>query len=88
MDGQSLEELASLSPDEGNWRPKIRVPEFVVDDELAAARSALREKGQAGAFYDVSGDVIEEGDSVQMLHVGPYEDEARTLLRRRPVVRG
>ena len=74
-----LDRLGETPKERWRWRMLIRVPEFVTEKHLAAARAALREKDKPGDFDAVRLETIEEGHCVQMLHVGPYEQERRTL---------
>ena len=65
----------------GRWRWKllIRTPEFITEGKLQAARQALDAKGK-GLFVDqVALESLDEGPCVQMLHVGPYDQEAVTI---------
>jgi hypothetical protein len=59
------------------WKLLIRVPTFVRPEELRAARAALRAKGRA--VRGIRLETIAEGLAVQMLHVGAYGDEPRTM---------
>ncbi|HED64660.1 MAG TPA: hypothetical protein ENJ09_03790 [Planctomycetes bacterium] len=71
--------LATLDRAAWPWTMVIRVPDFVTEAELTAARAKLREKGKQGDFDAVELVTLEEGRCVQMLHTGPYEEEGRTL---------
>ncbi len=62
---------------EWNWDLVVRVPEFIGARELKAARAKLAEK-ENPAPASVRLMPVSEGICVQMLHVGPYSDEART----------
>jgi hypothetical protein len=55
------------------WRMLIRTPDFVAEAELEHAATVLIEKGKTEAVRDVALHAIDEGDCVQMLHVGPYD---------------
>ena len=66
-------------PQTWRWRLLIRTPEFIGKTDLRAALAALREKGNAGAFSEVRLERVQEGRCIQMLHVGPYEEEKRTV---------
>lgn len=77
--GQSMEEFAAQSQDEWSWRMMIRLPDGVAESHLVAAREALAKKGKTGAFDSVRLELMDEGQCVQMLHVGPYEEEGRTF---------
>jgi len=72
---------AALASPKRTWRWKllIRVPESVRADDVRAARLALRARGRPAAGVKL--ETIAEGPSVQMLHVGPYRDEPRTIAR-------
>jgi hypothetical protein len=76
---QSLDRLAKLPKDQWRWRMLIRVPEFVTEAHMTEARAALLEKDKPGDFDAVRLEPIEEGSCVQMLHVGPYDQEQRTV---------
>jgi hypothetical protein len=67
------------------WKLLIRVPEFVTARDLRAALGALKEK--RGTTETVALETIREGRSVQMLHVGPYADEPRTVAAMDEFVR-
>jgi hypothetical protein len=56
----------------------IRTPDFVAKEELEAARAALRKRGKAPEATEVHLETFTEGACVQMLHVGPYEQEGLT----------
>ena len=79
VDGQTTADLGRLDTSNWNWRMMIRLPEFVTEEHLATARETLREKGKDGDFETVVRETIEEGQCVQMLHIGPYENEPQTV---------
>jgi hypothetical protein len=61
------------------WKLLIRIPTSVRADDVRAARGALRAKGRLA--IGVRLEAIAEGRCVQMLHVGAYGDEPRTVAR-------
>ncbi len=73
--------FAEIPPEEVKWKLMIRMPEFVGEDQLAEARASLHEKGKVGDFESVRLETIDEGPCVQMLHLGPYEQEGETVER-------
>jgi hypothetical protein len=77
--GQTSADFDTLPPEQWKWKLIIRVPDFVGDEHLAEARAVLRERGKDGDFDDVHLEEIDEGLCVQLLHVGPYEEEERTV---------
>jgi hypothetical protein len=74
-----MAEYAAQPMEEWAWRMMIRMPDGVVDELLVAARATLAKKGKTGAFDSVRMEMVDEGPCVQMLHVGPYEEEQRTF---------
>lgn len=80
IDGQDHHEFCTLPPEEWKWKLLIRVPDFITKKHLAEARAAIRERGKDEGFLDdVQLETIHEGKCVQMLHVGPYDEEQRTI---------
>lgn len=67
------------------WKLLIRVPDFVTARDLRAALETLKEK--RGTTETVELETIREGRSIQMLHVGPYADEPRTVAVMDELVR-
>lgn len=78
LDG-SGHDFASVPQDQWNWRLMIRTPPFVEQQELDQAVEKLLKKGKAPCADQVKLESITEGLCVQMLHVGPYEEEARSI---------
>jgi len=78
LDGESCD-FANVPKEKWNWRLMIRTPPFVKQKELADAARKLIEKGKAPCADQVKLESITEGLCVQMLHVGPYEEEARSI---------
>ena len=69
-----------------NWQLMIRTPEFITSAELAASIATLLGRGKPARVRDVELVTIEEGRCVQMLHVGPYAEEYRSLEAMRALV--
>jgi|CXWL01.1.fsa_nt_gi hypothetical protein len=64
-----------------NWQLIIRTPAFVGRKQLADAMKSLIEKGKPVVVREVQLVKLREGLCVQMLHVGPYEEEERTVAQ-------
>lgn len=62
-----------------NWTAMIMTPAWIEAEHVAAARSAVERKGTAPALDALRLEVLDEGLSVQTLHVGPYDDETPVL---------
>ncbi|MDO8751689.1 MAG: GyrI-like domain-containing protein [Dehalococcoidia bacterium] len=74
----------SAPPGTWRWNLIIRVPDFVSQDQLAQAKASLAAKNKGGDLLpQVRLETIEEGPCVQMLHVGPYDQEAENVERMR-----
>ncbi len=69
-----------------HWISVLRLPDFVTAEELRwAADEAKRKKGLNCAAAEYL--TVDEGLCVQMLHVGPYDDEPASLERMDAFVR-
>ncbi len=62
-----------------NWQLLIRTPDFIGRKQLADAVRLLLDKGKPAEVREVELCKLKEGLCVQMLHVGPYEEEERTV---------
>lgn len=71
-----------------HWRLMIRTPDFVDQEDLDDAVRKIREKGKDVPIEAVELFELAEGTCVQMLHVGPYEQESVTLERMREWLTG
>lgn len=63
-----------------DWTVMILVPDWIRDEHLDLARDAAARKG-APMLDLLRVETLEEGLSVQTLHVGPYDDEGAVLAR-------
>jgi len=77
-------DLAKAARDQWCWYLMIRTPEVVddfpiTDEDLETARGRLRDKKKDEGADRVKLEILEEGPCVQMLHVGPYDKENKTL---------
>lgn len=61
-----------------NWKLLIRVPEFITDKDVSAATGTGAGQG-AGAMQEIKLETLTEGRCVQVLHVGPYDQEDATI---------
>jgi len=78
LDGESCD-FVNAPKEQWNWRLMIRTPAFVAQKELDDAARKLIEKGKAPGADQVKLESIAEGLCVQMLHVGPYAEEGRSI---------
>lgn len=62
------------------WSMMIAQPDWITDDLVTTGLAAARRKALA-ALDLVRFERFDEGRSVQVLHIGPYDDEGPTLAR-------
>jgi len=72
-------DFSAIPLDQYSWKLIIRVPDFIQKKDLDSAVRALKEKGKGPEVAEVKLEKIKEGLCVQMLHVGPYSDEVKTI---------
>jgi len=68
-------------PSKWNWKLMIRVPEFIKEKEVAASIEKLLAKGKPKEVAGIKLEVLNEGNCVQVLHLGPYDKERPTIER-------
>lgn len=61
------------------YRLMIRIPDFVNEQEVAAAALAVAEKKGISLAPEIALFKMNEGKCVQMLHIGPFAGEQETL---------
>ncbi|GAB2449949.1 GyrI-like domain-containing protein [Nocardioides hungaricus] len=62
-----------------DWTVMLMVPDWITSQMLDTAISKVAAKGPPAALDRLRLDRLDEGTSVQTLHVGPYDAEAATL---------
>ncbi|WP_182112399.1 MULTISPECIES: GyrI-like domain-containing protein [unclassified Actinotalea] len=62
-----------------DWTLMILAPSWLGAEHVEAARATVARKGGAPTLDDVRLEELDEGLSVQTLHVGPYDDEGPVL---------
>lgn len=60
------------------WISLIRLPDFVTEDDFRWALAETKKKKKQG-FSPVKFLTFEEGLCVQCMHIGPYDDEPKTV---------
>ena len=61
------------------WQLLIRTPKFVTQKDVSHAIATLLKRGKGEDVRRVELRSLTEGTCVQALHVGPYEDEGKTV---------
>lgn len=72
-------DLKNIPKHEWRWRLMIRTPDFVAQTELEQAAKRQIDKGKGPEVNAVKLETLSEGPCIQMLHLGPFEDEWETL---------
>ncbi len=63
------------------WQLLIRVPDFITSAELDETVSVLIDKRKPATVREVQLVPLHEATCVQMLHIGPYDQEPETFAR-------
>jgi len=65
--------------EEWKWTMMVMQPDHITAEMLAQALEQLRKKGDNPALSRLRLESFREGLSMQIMHVGPYADEPRTI---------
>ncbi len=67
----------------GDWRWTVmhRVPEFVTAEYFADVVEAVVDQKKSDIFRSARLEGFTEGQSAQILHIGPYDEEAPTIAK-------
>jgi hypothetical protein len=74
---------ATIDKEQWQWKLLIRTPDFISESDRKQAVAALLKKGKSGGVEDVALETIDEGQCVQVLHIGPFENERDTIAAMR-----
>ena len=78
---EGAEPFASYRRDDWRWTAMIAVPDEVTPVEVEEARVTVADKREIPALPLLRFERFHEGLSVQITHVGPYDEEAPTIER-------
>lgn len=73
--------FASGDKDSWKWTMMLLTPEWITAEEVENARAEVAAKKNPEALSEVRLETCEEGLSLQIMHLGPYDAEAPTLKR-------
>jgi hypothetical protein len=76
---EGIEGFDATSKDEWDWTAMIMQPEPVLTTHVEEAIEEVREKKDPPSLPKLRFKPYEEGLSVQVMHIGPYADEAPTI---------
>ncbi|HKZ30334.1 MAG TPA: GyrI-like domain-containing protein [Acidimicrobiia bacterium] len=69
------------------WTLMIMQPDYVTADRFEAARKSVKKKDPLTVFDELRLEVYDEGLSAQIMHIGPYADEAPTIEKLHAFIR-
>ncbi len=64
-----------------DWTMMVMTPEWITQAMFSSAKGIVAEKGALSSLDKLRLELLEEGKSVQTLHVGSYDDEGLVLDR-------
>lgn len=74
-----LAALANFDKSQFTWTMMILQPEHIATEMVAEARDIVRKKKNPARLDDIRFEAFNEGNCVQILHVGAYADEKPTV---------
>jgi len=73
--------LSEIEQSKWHWQLMIRTPDIVALSDIEQAAKVLSEKGKTKSVHQVTIQKFEFASCIQMLHIGAYEDEHRTIVQ-------
>lgn len=70
------EDFSMNNKDKWNWKVMIALPDYITEEDFEASREVVRTKKNPIGLDKAKLEEIEDGLSVQLLYIGPYDDEA------------
>ncbi len=61
------------------WKLLIRMPEFVTKEMMISTQPEVAKKKKNELIQEISFEKLTEGKSVQIMHIGPYSTESKTI---------
>lgn len=77
---ESSESFLDAPRSEWCWKLLMRMPDFVTSDIVGTAKEEVFKKKGLDLVKEIQFEAIEEGQCVQIMHIGPYATEHETIL--------
>lgn len=77
--GETSPDLSLVPQAQWRWKLLIRTPDFITPAELEQAVAVLLKRGKGADVKRVELETLDEGLCVQMLHIGPYDMEYKSV---------
>lgn len=75
------------SPDNWQWRAMFRIPDFVTREYFTEVVSDCIDRKRSYIYSRAHRVELDEGKCVQLVHVGPYKEEAPDILKMHAFVK-
>ncbi len=76
-----MRDFSDKAKDDWFWTMMIRMPDFVTVEDVAAARVAAAKRKTLPALEKIRLEAYDEGLAAQVMHIGPYSEEADNIKR-------
>jgi len=73
--------FADVPREQWNWKSMIRQPDFITPKMMEEAKAEAKEKKGLNEIDRVVLEQFREGLSAQIMHIGPYSEEAETIAK-------
>ncbi len=84
----NLNDFKALNKDKWKWTLMIMQPDFVSKDIFNKAIEQVNEKKKLAAVSKIRFESLHEGQSAQIMHIGPYSAEGPTIEKIHNFMRG
>lgn len=81
-------EFDMARPNDWCWTLMIRMPDFVTGQVVEAAISEVSLRKKDDVYKQVRLEILNEGRSVQIMHIGPYDQEQADLDKMTALAKG
>lgn len=76
-----MRDFSDKKKDEWYWTMMIRIPDFVTVEDFDACRAAAAKKKDLPGLTKLKLESYDEGLGAQVMHIGPYSEEAENIKR-------
>lgn len=83
----SYEVFTEQEKDKWKWRSMIELPDFVTEEDIELAKKIAFEKNKSDIVKEILHREMNENKSFQVLHVGPYDEEAEDIAELHRVIK-
>lgn len=76
-----MNDFSSGNKQNWKWSLMIMQPDFITEDIIAQAKTKLKNKKNPKGVDSVRFEKMHEGKCVQIMHIGPFSEEAATIAK-------